>query len=135
MATMMLPGSGGLRLRADVLGDEAAPGVLLLHGGGQTRHSWKSTAAHLAGLGYFVGSVDLRGHGESDWSTTGDYSVDDYASDVRSLVRWMHRPTALVGASLGGISSLLAIAEPPTVACAALVLVDIVPGMSEAGKD
>ena len=37
-----------LRLRADAWGDPAAPAVLLLHGGGQTRHAWGGTAAALA---------------------------------------------------------------------------------------
>src|SRR5437867_4477775 len=106
-----LPGSG-LSLRGDVLGPPAATGVLLLHGGGQTRHSWRRTAQRLAAADHFVANVDLRGHGESDWSPTGTYSIDDYAADVRALVRWMDRPTTLVGASLGGISSLLAITEP-----------------------
>nr|WP_324195066.1 hypothetical protein [Nocardia farcinica] len=46
--TLRLRGSGGLELAADLFGPEDGPLVIFLHGGGQTRHSWKRTGAALA---------------------------------------------------------------------------------------
>ena len=47
-----LPGEGGIVLRGDARGDPGAPPVLLLHGGGQTRHAWTETAYSLADDGW-----------------------------------------------------------------------------------
>ena len=46
----MFKGAAGNTLVADVYGDTGQP-VLLLHGGGQTRHAWRHTAEHLARAG------------------------------------------------------------------------------------
>lgn len=117
--------SSGLRLAAEVLGeDRGRPPVLLLHGGGQTRHAWESTAAALAAKGWVTIAVDLRGHGDSDWSPRGQYGLDVFAADVRDLAGALGSPPVLVGASLGGLSSLLALEETPS-AAAGLVLVDV----------
>lgn len=121
-----LEGRGGLRLRADVWGEDGAPPVLLLHGGGQTRHAWGGTARALADDGWCAVAVDLRGHGESDWAPDGDYAFDAYADDVAALARACAEPPVLVGASLGGIASLLAVGLEGAPA-RALVLVDIAP--------
>jgi pimeloyl-ACP methyl ester carboxylesterase len=132
--TIALPGSNGIRLVADVEGDPDDPPVVLLPGGGQTRHAWGTTLQTLASMGWRVYSVDLRGHGESDWAPDGDYSLDAFGADARAVARSLSRPPALVGASLGGISSLIAIAEseaPPL--ASALVLVDVAPRVELAG--
>src|SRR5690606_11074549 len=63
LQTVRLPGSGGLTLAADVGGPPDGPTVVLLHGGGQTRHSWDGTLRVLVGSGWRSWSVDLRGHG------------------------------------------------------------------------
>jgi non-heme chloroperoxidase len=122
---LRLEGHGGVTLAADAWGDPEAPPVVLLHGGGQTRHAWGGTAEALAREGWHAVAVDLRGHGESDWSPDGDYSVEAFVRDVRAwATRWRERPV-LVGASLGGISALLAEGESPEPLCGGLVLVDI----------
>ncbi|MGD1058565.1 MAG: alpha/beta fold hydrolase, partial [Solirubrobacteraceae bacterium] len=56
-------GAAGVRLAADSFGDLHAPVVLMLHGGGQTRHAWHASAVSLAHLGWRAITVDLRGHG------------------------------------------------------------------------
>lgn len=130
---IQLAGANGLQLTADVEGDPAAPPVLLFHGGGQTRHAWGTTLKVL-GADWHAYSIDLRGHGESDWAPNGDYSIDAFAADVEVIARSMPTPPVLVGASLGGISSLTAIAEtdgPPL--ARALVLVDVAPRIEVAG--
>jgi pimeloyl-ACP methyl ester carboxylesterase len=128
-----LPGAGGLRLAADVGGDLADPPVVFLHGGGQTRHSWRGTARIVAERGWRTYTVDLRGHGESEWPASGDYQLDAFASDVESIVRHLGRPVALVGASLGGLSSLLTLGEHPELPALALILVDVAPHIESAG--
>jgi pimeloyl-ACP methyl ester carboxylesterase len=130
-------GMGGVALAADARGAEDAPPVVLLHGGGQTRHSWGTTAAQLAAAGWRAYTVDLRGHGESEWAPDGDYRLDAFAGDVREIARSLSRPPVLVGASLGGIASLTAIAEsePPNSIASALVLVDVAPRMEQDGVE
>ena len=85
LQTVRLPASGGLTLAADVGGPPDGPTVVLLHGGGQTRHSWDGTLRVLVGSGWRAWSVDLRGHGESDWAPDGDYSLDAFADDVLAV--------------------------------------------------
>ncbi|WP_234334245.1 alpha/beta fold hydrolase [Streptomyces sp. NRRL B-1347] len=118
-------GRGGIRLVADVWGEASSPPLVLLHGGGQTRHAWDRTGPRLAALGWRVVAPDLRGHGTSDWSADGDYDLDLFADDVRALVAELGERPVVVGASLGGISALLAAGEAPAAAVRALVLVDV----------
>jgi pimeloyl-ACP methyl ester carboxylesterase len=124
-----LHGTGSLRLAADVVGDPVAPPAVLLHGGGQTRYAWGSTAKVLAARGWRAYRVDLRGHGESEWSPDGRYGIDRFAGDILEISAQVGAvaPPVLVGASLGGISSLLAIGEATTPVARALVLVDVAP--------
>lgn len=123
--------------RVEIVGDEigpaGAPVIVLLHGGGQTRHSWSGAARALANSGYRVINYDARGHGDSDWSPNGAYNLDDRVADLRAIVSGIDHPFALVGASLGGATAIHAVAlgiEP-----AAVVLVDIVPEPEAAGVD
>ncbi|MGW7072352.1 alpha/beta fold hydrolase [Streptomyces sp. NPDC054855] len=118
-------GGGGLVLAADVWGAESRPPLVLLHGGGQTRHAWGRTGPRLAALGWRVIAPDLRGHGNSGWSADGDYDLSLFAQDVRALVAEIGGRPVLVGASLGGLSALLAAGEAPRAAVRALVLVDV----------
>ena len=60
--------------------------VILLHGGGQTRHSWGRAALELAARGYYVAAIDLRGHGDSDWAPDSNYSIDAQVGDVRAVI-------------------------------------------------
>ncbi len=132
----------GLELAADSYGPGDGPPVLLFPGGGQTRHSWDGTARLLGDKGWHATTVDMRGHGDSDWAADGDYSLDAFADDVRDVARAIGRAygrgPALVGASLGGISSLIAIAEadptdPQGPPASALILVDVAPRLEPAG--
>lgn len=126
-------GSGGVRLAMDTFGDSEDVPVILLHGGGQTRHAWKSTAKLLASRDYYVLSLDLRGHGDSDWSLNADYSINAFADDLRCVLAKLDRPSILVGASLGGLASLLVSGEGPKKNIRALILVDITPRPASAG--
>lgn len=123
----------GVQLVGEVLGDPSRLAVLLLHGGGQTRHSWSSALRELARRGYYVVSIDLRGHGDSDWSRVGEYNMTAMRDDVLAVVHQLPSRPVLVGASLGGIASLLAIGESDERVAEALVLVDITPRIEIAG--
>jgi non-heme chloroperoxidase len=131
--TVKLPGAG-LSLAADLYGDETDPPVVLLHGGGQTRHAWGGAAAAFAAAGRFAISIDLRGHGHSDWSPDGMYGMTQFAGDVHALASSLGRRPALVGASLGGLASLVAVGEAETPVATALVLVDVAPRIEVAGR-
>jgi len=127
-------GAGGNRLLGDAFGAEpgnagAGPPVLLLHGGGQTRHAWRHTAERIAAAGMTAYAVDQRGHGDSEWVADGAYGFEDFAADADRLAtvvgeRAGAAPVA-VGASLGGIAALLAAGRGTPFA--AVVLVDITP--------
>jgi pimeloyl-ACP methyl ester carboxylesterase len=107
--------------------------VLLLHGGGQTRGSWWRTANALAEQGYQAVTLDARGHGDSDWSTEG-YSIRLFSDDLREVIRHFDAP-ALIGASLGGLTSLHLLGSDNAPAASALVLVDIATKTRQEGKD
>jgi pimeloyl-ACP methyl ester carboxylesterase len=126
-------GVGGVRIAADRLGDPLAPAVVFLHGGGQTRRSWGRAAAAVAERGWQAITVDLRGHGESDWSEDGDYRVTTFAGDVLEVLRQLPARPVLVGASLGGFTAMLLAGELSPAAVRAVVLVDIVPNMDPSG--
>jgi pimeloyl-ACP methyl ester carboxylesterase len=127
----------GLRLAADIGGPEDGPTVVLLHGGGQTRHSWAGTWRVLVDAGWRAISLDLRGHGDSEWSDEGDYSLDAFVDDLRTVVGTLSSPPVLVGASLGGLASLVAVAEAPVQedVARAIVLVDVAHRVEESGRD
>jgi pimeloyl-ACP methyl ester carboxylesterase len=108
--------------------------VLLLHGGGQTRHSWAKTARRLAAHGRTAVAIDARGHGDSDWHPEQDYSMEAFAADLVAYVATLDRPPVLVGASLGGITALVAAGEHPGLA-RGLVLVDVVVRVEPRGVD
>jgi len=131
--TFEIERDGGLRLVGDRWGDPPGRGtVLLLHGGGQTRHSWGRTAERLSAAGYVAVTLDARGHGDSGWDPGGDYSADAFVGDLLEVVATLAEPPALVGASLGGSTALLAAGEHPGLA-RALVLVDVVIAVEPVG--
>jgi pimeloyl-ACP methyl ester carboxylesterase len=132
-------GEEGINLVGDAYGDPAAPPVILMHGGGQTRHAWGDTALAMGRAGYRAIALDGRGHGESDWSPSGTYLIDYFIADLKAVLaslamsagpapRGLADSSAgkpvLVGASLGGLTALLAEGESPGL-CRAVVLVDI----------
>ena len=129
--TIRIPVAPDVHIAADLAGPDGAPTVVLGHGGGQTRHSWDKCEVQLARAGFQAINYDLRGHGDSDWSADGDYGIETRARDLMAVAAQGSRPLALVGASLGGITALVAASLGLEVD--ALVLVDIVPKMSPIG--
>lgn len=125
----------GLTLAADTAGDPGAPSVLFMHGGGQTRHSWGRAVVEAAARGYHGVAIDLRGHGDSDWSPDGRYPFDRFADDARAVIAQLGRPVAVVGASLGGVAALMVSGERLPAPNAGVVLVDVTPRLETRGVE
>jgi pimeloyl-ACP methyl ester carboxylesterase len=134
LTTKKFAAYGGVCLVGDVGGDFKGEPILLLHGGGQTRHSWGQAALELAARGYYVAAIDLRGHGDSDWAPDSDYGIDAQVGDVRAVIAEMPRPPVLIGASMGGLISLTTAGEADEKLIRALVLVDVTPQVDPAGR-
>jgi pimeloyl-ACP methyl ester carboxylesterase len=129
------PGHGGVHIAGDAWGPVDGPLVLLQHGGGQTRHAWKGTGETLGAAGYRAVAFDARGHGDSDWAPDGLYGQDAMVRDLQCVLGALgQRRPVLVGASMGGGTSLVAVGESH-VDATALVLVDIAPRVEPAGVD
>ena len=126
--------TGGVELVGSAYGNPADPPVLLLHGGGQTRHAWGGTGKILGEASFYAITVDMRGHGEASWAADENYTMDAYAADLRLLVdEHFDRAPAVVGASLGGLTGLVMQGESDCQRLAALVLVDSGPKMEREG--
>ena len=106
--------------------------ILFVHGISHNRSVWEKLASELPD-GFRPISVDLRGHGESPWSTEAKYDLRDYATDLPALLDVLEIDRAYVVAhSLGGnVATLFAAAHPERVL--ALVLVDTGPALDSTG--
>jgi pimeloyl-ACP methyl ester carboxylesterase len=125
-------GSGGVRLAGHELGQTDDPPVLFLHGGGQTRYAWDATLVKVAAAGWRAAALDLRGHGESGWAPDGDYQLETQAADIAAYAEAASQPPVLVGASLGGLTSLY-YASTPGARVRAMALVDVTIAIEPAG--
>jgi pimeloyl-ACP methyl ester carboxylesterase len=118
----------------DAESDPARPSILLLHGGGQNRFSWKSTGQILADQGLHVIALDSRGHGDSDRAPNANYSVEALCTDTLRVLYQIGRPVVLIGASMGGLTGILAAHEAGPALVTKLVLVDVVPRFEKSGS-
>jgi pimeloyl-ACP methyl ester carboxylesterase len=137
--TVKFRGCQDLTLVADEWNRDAAassdnPSILLLHGGGQNRFSWKNTGQVLADQGLHVVALDSRGHGDSDRAPDADYTVDTLCADTLAVIEQIGRPVALIGASMGGMTGMLVADEAGPQKVAKLVLVDVVPRYEKDGS-
>lgn len=132
--TRYIEGQNGVSLAVDFGGRQDAPGVVFLHGGGQTRHAWRRAAQSLIKAGFRVAGYDLRGHGDSEWAADADYRLDTQIGDLRAVVREFRSPPVVIGASMGGLIALTAVGESGPGFASALVLVDVTPRVDPAGE-
>ena len=137
--TVEFSGVDGITLIADEWNRGAAttergPSILMLHGGGQNRFSWKNTGQVLADQGLHVVAVDTRGHGDSDRAPGADYALESLSGDVLHIIDAIGAPVAIIGASMGGLTGILvaSLAGPEKVT--KLVLVDVVPRFEKDGS-
>jgi pimeloyl-ACP methyl ester carboxylesterase len=110
------------------------PTVLMLHGGGQNRFSWKKTGQVLAEQGLHVVALDSRGHGDSDRAPKANYSIDALCADTLEVLDQIGRPVALIGASMGGMTGMLVADAAGPQRVTQLVLVDVVPRYEKSGS-
>ncbi|MBX7451006.1 alpha/beta hydrolase [Mycolicibacterium sp. 3033] len=140
--TATFVGADGLQLVADEWNrpsdtgdaDGGHPSVLMLHGGGQNRWSWKNTGRILASRGLHVVALDSRGHGDSDRSPDARYSIDALSADTVAVLDQIGRPTVLIGASMGGLTGIQAARDAGPQRVTRLVLVDVVPRYEKDGS-
>lgn len=134
-ARVTFRGYGDITIAGDSWGPQDGPLVVFLHGGGQTRHSWKDSGLALAKAGMHAVLLDARGHGDSDWAPSGDYTRAAMVEDLIAVLEQLGKPGIVVGASMGGLTGLLASAHPKHALMTGLVLVDVVPRPEHAGVE
>jgi len=117
----------GMTLQYVVQGDPKGAVVVLLHGAGDSWHSWDLVLPHLP-ASLRVYAVTLRGHGLSDHPAAG-YARADFAADITSLLRMLDlRNVTLVGHSLGSFVAQVVAANDADARLSGLVLIGSGPG-------
>ena len=92
-----------LRLNYWEWGNPTAPPLLLVHGGLDHARSWDWVARELCAQWRII-APDLRGHGDSAWSSDGDYQVFSHVYDLAELIDQLKlTDISLVSHSLGGM--------------------------------
>jgi pimeloyl-ACP methyl ester carboxylesterase len=108
---------------------ETEPELVLLHGGAQNAHTWDTVAM---ALDRPLVAIDLPGHGHSDGHgqpATGTSVLQRDAADVAAAIRHLApHARAVVGMSLGGLTTIALAGEAPDLV-RAVVLVDVLPGI------
>ncbi|BBA89819.1 peroxidase [Mycobacterium pseudoshottsii JCM 15466] len=136
--TVEFSGTEGITLVADEWNRDTAasgrPTILMLHGGGQNRFSWKNTGQILADTGLHVIALDTRGHGDSDRAPDADYAIETLTSDILHVLDAIGRPVVLIGASMGGLTGILVADRAGPDRVTGLVLVDVVPKYEKDGS-
>jgi pimeloyl-ACP methyl ester carboxylesterase len=112
-----------LRLHYLRFGGSGRP-VVSLHGVTGSAWDWHHVAARLAPVAR-VAAMDLRGHGDSQWSASGSYDTGDHVGDVMALIDQLSPdPVDLMGYSWGALIALAVAARCPE-RVARLVIVDV----------
>ena len=119
----------GNMIAYDVTGE--GPLVVLAHGIGDSRHSYRFLAPALAAAGYRVANVDIRGCGDSSLGWDG-YSRTDIAGDLVALVRHLGGPAVIIGQSISGGAATIAAATAPELITG---LIELAPATRAASVD
>lgn len=115
--------ANGVRLHYLDWGRPEQPPLMFLHGGSAHARWWDFVVPHLADR-YRCIALDLRGHGDSSWSDSADYTLAAHAGDVAALIEALSLDdVGLIGHSFGGfVAMTLAGTAGPRLS--ALVIVD-----------
>ena len=104
--------------------------VVLLHGIGECSEVWCSIATKLAEHGYHVFALDLRGHGQTTWSSSQLYTAQSMATDLKDIFLELdlyRSKCALVGVDIGAaVAAEFACLYPRLVAVLACIDYDAV---------
>jgi len=91
-----------LRLHYVDWGNAGAPVLVLVHGGRDHCRNWDWVAEDLRRDWHII-APDLRGHGDSEWSRDGTYTMAGYIYDLAQLVHQLKvANVSIIGHSLGG---------------------------------
>lgn len=87
-------------------GNSGAPPLVLVHGGRDNARSWDWVADRLRDR-FHVLAHDLAGHGDSAWTSNGNYTMPGHMFDLSEFItQKIGCPITLIGHSLGGNISL-----------------------------
>jgi pimeloyl-ACP methyl ester carboxylesterase len=108
----------GHRIHYYVIGPEAGPPVVLVHGLGGRSEDWRNLAPYMVRMGFRVYMPDLPGYGRSEKPTDFSYSIPDEMEAVVGLMDALGlKQVDLGGWSMGGwIAQYLAARHPDRVA-------------------
>jgi esterase len=124
---------GGMRFHYLDWGNEDRRPVVFLHGGGLNAHTYDLVCLALRPDHHCI-ALDLRGHGDSEWSPVVDYRIETNAADVAAFLDHLALPDpVLVGMSLGGLTALH-YAGDHSMQLAGLVVIDIGPQFQREGS-
>lgn len=117
----------GVKLHFLDWGNRTYQPMLLLHGFMAHAHVWDDLALAFRS-DYHVIALDQRGHGESEWSEDGKYTIDDHSLDIGSFIEILGlKDLILIGHSMGGRNALFYTACKPH-RVERVILVDVRPG-------
>jgi esterase len=120
----------GLRLHYLDWGTSGSPPLVFLHGGALTAHTWDLVCLALRSEFHCL-ALDQRGHGDSEWSPSLDYSLEAHVRDVEGFIDALAlSDPVVIGQSLGAFVGIELAARNPD-ALHGLVLVDAAPGVSQ----
>ena len=115
-------------------GNPANPTILMLHGGSQQAHSWDFVSLPLSEH-YHILALDQRGHGDSDWASDGDYTIEAHQGDIDGFVQAVGLTDFhLIGHSMGGRNSYVWASRHPST-LRSLVIVDTGPEAQARGRN
>jgi pimeloyl-ACP methyl ester carboxylesterase len=121
--------ANGLRVHYVDFGGAGSP-IACVHG--VTGHAWiwHDAARDLREIGRVV-AVDLRGHGDSQWSADAAYSTEDHVADLGAVIEALGWDSVdVIGSSWGGLVALgLAMRLPEIVR--RIAIVDVEPSFDQ----
>ena len=96
--------------------------LVLIHGFGASMGHWRKNIPVLAEAGYRVYALDLLGFGDSDQPQL-DYTLDLWQDLLKDFwAEFIQTPAVYVGNSIGGLLTLMMLADHPESAIAGAVL-------------
>lgn len=93
--------SCGISINVTSWGEQEAPACLLIHGLDNNARIWDNIATELSEK-YRVYAIDIRGHGDSDWSDSNSYTLQIFLKDIEQVRAYLSLSDfIMVGHSLG----------------------------------
>ncbi len=130
---MSFPTEDGGRVCADLYG-QGAHGVVLAHGGGLTKESWREQAQVLGAKGFRILAIDFRGTGCSTGPGQANFDTAPFENDVIAAVHYLKahgaKSVSVVGGSFGGAAAGDASIQSPAGEIDRIVFLGAAPNLS-----